>query len=137
MWYTIEVAAQNCTDVRSGFVYIGWMKNCSVWDFGSKLFGRLSHYETHCWPMKFVAAHMCGSSNALTRIVSPVCKALMDRRGRSRMLIHDVSEGNVLEILAEFGIKKDMLPVEMGGSVRLTQAEWIANRRAVEMEEIH
>lgn len=53
------------------------------------------------------------------------------------MLIHDVSEGNVLEILAEFGIKKDMLPVEMGGSVRLTQAEWIANRRAVEMEEIH
>jgi hypothetical protein len=31
---------------------------------------------------------------------------------------------------------KDMLPTQMGGTIELSQSEWIANRRAVELEEI-
>ena len=137
MWYVMECAAQECTDIRSGFVYIGNSKDASVWDFGAKVFARLSHFETKCWPIRFVAAHMCGSSSTLSRIISPVMKALMDRRGRSRMLIHAAQGDELFDVLAEFGILRHMLSVEMGGLVQLDQAEWIAHRRAVEMEEIH
>jgi len=133
----MEVASQECTDVGSGFVYIGWNKDTAVWDFGAKVYSRLSHFETKCWPIRFVAAHMCGASNALSRIVAPVLKALMDRRGRSRMVIHEVPDSEVIEVLSGYGIMRDMLPTEMGGTIQLSQAVWISNRHAVEMEEIH
>lgn len=136
MWYTAEVASQECRDVGSGFVYIGWTKDCSVWDFGAKVYGRLSHYETCCWPIRFVAAHMCGTQNAVSRIMSPVLKALMDRRGRSRMLLHSVTEKETVEVLSPYGIKRHMIPVHMGGTVCLCQKEWLAGRRAAEMEEL-
>lgn len=136
MWYTIEVAAQQCTDVRSGFVYIGWNKDSSLYDISNKVFGRIAQYEKTCWPMKFVAAHICGSSSLVFRIIMPIINALTDRRGRSRMVIHDVPDDELLEALAGYGINPSILPKSMGGSVVLDQAEWIANRHAVELEEI-
>jgi hypothetical protein len=70
------------------------------------------------------------------QILKPVLYALMDKRARSRSLYHDVPESEILDVLSGYGILKDMLPVEMGGTVQLDQSEWIANRRAVELEEI-
>jgi hypothetical protein len=60
----------------------------------------------------------------------------MDKRIRSRTLFHDVPESQIVDILSSYGILKEMLPTEMGGTVRLNQAEWMASRRAAEREEI-
>lgn len=71
------------------------------------------------------------------RILKPIVYALADKRARSRAVIHDVSESETLgKNLASFGILKDMLPTEMGGSLKLDLPEWMENRRAVELEEI-
>lgn len=137
LWYTIDTpVASECSDLYSGFVYIGWNKDSTLWDIGDKVYSRLSHFEKTCWPVKFVGAHIGGSSSIVFRLIKPILNALTDRRGRSRMVIHDTSGNELLADLAEYGILKHMLPREMGGSVELNQAEWIANRRAVEMEEI-
>jgi hypothetical protein len=48
----------------------------------------------------------------------------------------DVPDSQLLGILSDYGILKEMLPTKMGGTVQLNQAEWIANRRAAEPEVI-
>jgi len=60
----------------------------------------------------------------------------MDTRGRSRIAVHDVPENENAEALSDYGIEKHMLPTEMGGSFEFNPSEWIANRRAAEMEEL-
>ena len=62
--------------------------------------------------------------------------AFADKRFRARTIAHDVSENEILDVLSKYGIQKEMLPTEMGGSIELNRSEWIANRWAVEMEEI-
>lgn len=136
VWYTIEAAAQDCTDISSGYVYIASNKGATIWDIGDKIFGRISHYEKTCWPIKFIGAHVVGSSSIAFRIIKPIIRALTDRRGRSRMVIHDVPDSELLDALSGYGIHESILPTELGGSVVLNPAEWIESRRAVEMEEI-
>lgn len=60
----------------------------------------------------------------------------MNKETRQRFLMHDARPNGILRVLSEFGITKDMLPTEMGGDIQLDQSEWIANRFAIEMEEL-
>jgi hypothetical protein len=60
----------------------------------------------------------------------------MDKHARSRRLFHDVPESQLLDVLSDYGILKEMLPIERGGTVRLNQSEWIAHRRAAELKDI-
>jgi hypothetical protein len=60
----------------------------------------------------------------------------MGKEARSRNNIHDLPPEQVANALSSFGISKEMLPTQMGGSIELNLSEWIAKRRAVEMEEI-
>ena len=50
--------------------------------------------------------------------------------------MHDASPSEIIGVLSKYGITKDMLPCEMGGTIQNHQLEWIANRRAIELEEI-
>ena len=58
--------------------------------------------------------------------------------GPAHCLIHDVPENEILGALSEYGISKEILPTMMGGGVDLDVwlPTWIAQRRALEMEEI-
>lgn len=82
--------------------------------------------------------HNCCANKFLRRVVQPVMKATLDKVGRARTVIHDVPESEILDVLAEYGILKDMLPTPMGGTIHLDTwlPVWIAQRRAIEMEEI-
>jgi hypothetical protein len=71
----------------------------------------------------------------VVNIGKPMIYALMDKDTRSRTLFHAVPESQILDVLSGYGILKDMLPTKMGGTVRFDQAEWIANRRAAELQE--
>jgi len=62
--------------------------------------------------------------------------ALTNKQVRSRVVFHDVPESDIVDSVAEYGILRDMLPTLMGGTVELNMSEWIANRRAIEMEEL-
>ena len=80
--------------------------------------------------------HICCAPVLLVRLLKPIMKALMDKDARARLIFHDCPESGILDALSEYGIEKHMLPTEMGGLVQLDQTEWIAHRRAIEMEEI-
>lgn len=79
---------------------------------------------------------MCCPSGVVCRVLAPLVAAMKDKSTRARTLFHDVPEKDIVEVLSAYGIEKEMLPTEMGGTVGFSQEEWVANRRAVEMEEI-
>jgi hypothetical protein len=136
IWYVIEVLAQTNTDIRSGVVAIVWDKDFTIWDYDDRLNERMAYFDMKCWPVKLIATHICCPPWFMVKIVKPILYALINKHARSRIMFHDIPESQVLDVLADYGILKDMLPTEMGGTARLDQAEWIASRRAVDLGEI-
>lgn len=109
------------------------------WDYDRYVVSKLIHYIHNALPIKAMPTHACcpgGCPLVLRRVVKPILLSLMSRTQRSRRLIHEGSESEVLQVLSSYGLDKSMLPTEMGGTVKLNLSEWIANRRAIEMEEI-
>lgn len=72
----------------------------------------------------------------IRRFVLPIIRALAGPWMRAREIVHNVPESEITNALSEYGIEKEMLPTEMGGTVELNVSEWIAQRRALEMEEL-
>jgi hypothetical protein len=107
-----------------------------MWDYDRTFASKWSHYKQHAWPIKAMPTHVCCADLALWRFVKPISWALLDRKTRSTVVLHDVPESEILEALSRYGIEKAMLPTLTGGTVELNLEEWIANRRAVEMEEL-
>lgn len=136
IWYNIEVASKENTDISSGYVCVVWDKGSSVMDFDHQLYQKLMHYEMTAWPVKLIATHICSSPSLIFRMVKPILLALTDKRTRTRTNFHNLSGEGLLEALSSYGIMKDMLPVEMGGPIEVNMLEWIAQRRATELEEL-
>jgi hypothetical protein len=73
----------------------------------------------------------------ILRFAKPIIHSFVSKEFRTRTLSHNaVDERDVLQVLWSYGLQEEMLPTQMGGSIVLDQEEWIANRRAAELEEI-
>jgi len=135
-WYLIEVLARENNDVASGYIDIVWDKYSSLYDF-DRLFGEsVPRFERTAWPIRVTAHHICCSSAFVVTIMKPIYFAMTDKRNRSRTLFHTVPESKIVDTLSNYGILGSMLPTEMGGTLEFSQSDWIAQRRALEMEEI-
>lgn len=130
-WYAIEVASQEKNDI----VTVVWDKESTVWEYDHKLYQKFAYFESSCWPCKFECFHVCCTPKLIARVVFPIFSALQSEQSRTRTIWHDVPESDILSALSAYGITKDMLPTEFGGTIQLNPSEWIAQRRALEMEE--
>jgi hypothetical protein len=128
--------AQGNTDVQRGYVAIVRAKDMTLWDYDQKVYDRSIDFDKNCWPVKRIAVHICCSPWIGVKIVWPILFFLSDKYSRSRMLRHDVPESQLLDVLSDYGILREVLPTEMGGTLLFDQAEWIASRRAAELGEI-
>lgn len=94
-------------------------------------------------------SHLCEHGTANHVVNMPLCARFMlmlvltlaffdcdGQEFRARTLAHDVPDTEILQVLANYGISKAILPSEMGGSLTGHQLEWMANRWAAELEEI-
>jgi len=136
MWYVAEVAAEANTDAGSGVVEVAWDRDTTIFDYDPTIYDRLLTYLHLYWPVKTVASHVCCSPRITRRLVHPILHALLTPWSRSRTDMHNVPESEIINVLSRYGILKEMLPTEMGGTLELNSAEWIAQRRAAEMEEL-
>lgn len=114
IWYTIEVAAQQNTNIDRGFVGIVLGSKTTFKDYDPAIFNRLAHFHKKCFPVKFVARHICCTSSLILRVICPVLKALMDKEARARTVFHNVPDSEVAESLSSYGLTKDVLPLELG-----------------------
>lgn len=129
------MTAEKTTDIGSDCVLIGWDKTSTIFDFPRAAYDRFIEFEKTCLPVRFAAVHSCCPTATMT-VMRPIILALTDKRARARTIVHNVPESKILDALISYGISKEMVPTELGGSIVLNQREWMENRRAVEMEEI-
>lgn len=129
------MASRENNDIASGYVNIVWDKHSTLFDFDRHVYASISRFEKSSWPINVISHHICCSPRFIATMMKPIFFAVTDKRTRSRTLFHDVPENQIIETLWAYGIQENMLPTEMGGSLVLRQSEWIAKRRAIEMEE--
>lgn len=135
VWYVIEAVTRENTHRECGTVSVVWGEGLTIWDY-DKAYDRLSELLLTSFPMKMLASHICCMPRIVSRVVSPVVNALLNKELRTRLLVHTAPSSEILQALSMYGIERHMLPVEMGGTIEFDQVEWIENRRALEMEEI-
>lgn len=128
----MEVAASECTDKHNGVIDVVWLKGSSIFDYEPAIYDRMLEYCQKYWPIRAIGAHSCCPSGILLQFIVPILNDIADRWFRSRSIIHAVPEDQIVDALSAYGIRRDMLPTEM----ELNTDEWIAHRRAVEMEKI-
>lgn len=133
IWYLTEVAVQ---EGSCGYVCIGWDHKSTIFDFHRSVFFRMILFYRTCWPVRPMPVHSCCSPSIYRRICKPIVNAVLTKEGRARWWIHDAPPEKIVEALSSYGITRDMLPTQMGGAVQLNLSEWLANRRAIEMEEL-
>jgi hypothetical protein len=109
-------------------------KYTTIFDIDAILNRQTTYFYLFCWPVKAMGTHVVSSPKILVRLLKPIFLALISKDERSRLKFHDIPDCEVVETLAGYGILQHMLPKEMGGSVDLNQQEWIAHRRAIELE---
>ena len=131
----MEVAAQQeaSTDLsrHSSAVQILSFKNMSISDYDPNIYDRLHYFETSCWPIRNCSFHVCCCSPEGAIALKPILFCAMDTASRARMIFHtEESEGELLSALAEYGIEKEMLPKDIGGTLEVDQKEWIAKRES-------
>jgi hypothetical protein len=136
MWCVTEVLSQANKNIASGVVMIVCDKDFKIWRYDGKLCERMTYFDMNCWPVKIVARHVFVAPWFVVNVIKPIRFALIDKETRSRIKIHDVPESQILDTLSGYGIRKEALPTDMGGSITLEQAEWIADHRALELDEI-
>jgi len=136
IWYVIEVTSLANDEIRSGFVQLVWFKNTNIFDYDAKVYDQMNYLERSAWPIRRCCCHVCCPDSYTLRILKPIVFATKDKEARARTLIHTVPMSKILSVLSDYGIERDMLPTDMGGSLKFDQYLWIENRRAVELEEI-
>lgn len=97
---------------------------------------RMMFYLRSVFPISEYPTHVCSCPRMIKTVIKPIVLALLGKEGRSRTIEHDASQEEILNQLSLYGIEKSMLPTQMGGTVQLNLAEWVASRRATEMEEL-
>lgn len=133
-WYVAEVAAQ--INNSNGIVNIVWFKDATIWDY-DRVFDKWAYFMSSCWPIKLIANHLVRAPTMILRFAKPIIHSFVSKEFRTRTLSHNaVTERDILHVLWSYGLQEEMLPTQMGGSIVLDQEEWIANRRAAELEEI-
>ena len=130
------MASRHNKDIDCGVVKLVWDKNSTVWEYDHWLYKHVLEFEASCWPCRFDCYHVCCTPKFIARVVVPILSALQSKRRRARSVWHDVPEHEILSALAEYGVTDDMLPTEFGGSIQLNPSEWLAQQRAIEMEEL-
>ena len=128
----MEMASTRYDDVSSGYIAIAWLHNGTLWDYDHHAYSHIPQYQDSCFPIQKVAAHDCCPPSLALKLMKPIISALLTKRTRLRTVQHCVPKGEIFGSLSEYGILGHMLPTDMGGSVRLDQAEWMTDRRAVE-----
>lgn len=124
------------TDISSGIVILAWHPTSTIWSFDRKAYDHMVRFEQTCWPIQCISHHICCPTSVVMRVIKPIVFAFMDARTRTRSVVHDVPENEIANALLEYGIRKEMLPTGMGGTVEIDMMKWTADRRATEMEEL-
>lgn len=96
--------------------------NTTIWKYDRRLDQFAIDLEEEFLPMEVTAVHVCSVQGYLWRLLKPVVLACFSRRTRERLRLHLSSDGDIADILHEYGIERSALPSIMGGEIDVDEA---------------
>ena len=133
-WYVTEVAIRQDSEYN-GLVRFACGQDASLCNIDQDVISPIQSYKKDCWPIKVMADHTICCSQECLDFLLPASRYSKGKEGRLRSVVHDVPVGELFEVLGGYGISKDMLPKEVGGSIEFSIDDWIAARRNAELKE--
>jgi CRAL/TRIO domain len=128
MWYMIHAALEVESTQRYGLVTLAFPRNAKFSQSDRHLDNMIIDSLKGYLPVRLSAIHICHPPSFL-RIIFPIIKMFLGERLRKRVRVHGGSIPYVLNLLADFGLSKEMLPVEIGGDKVLDQEKWLQLRK--------
>lgn len=129
MWYMFE-ATLEYPEARRGVVLLAWSKNLTLWNIDRKLTLAMFELENEVFPLKLRAIHSCRPPSVLLHFFKPIVLAILGKRFRPRWLVHMEEGSELANVLQGFGIDKDTLSSEMGGTLNFNHNIWLNERQA-------
>jgi len=131
LWYLLHVANENPSDRRCGIVLLLCPKNAGRNRFDPSSHRESMHLAQDCSSNITRAFHLCHPA-PMYHLYSFVHKHQLGPSLRKRLKVHSGSTESVLDSLSKFGLKREGLPSEMGGDLKLDPVRWLWERMARE-----
>lgn len=129
LWYVMHAALEDEETQKKGFVIIADPRNAKISQTDTKMDKLNIESIRGCIPARVAAMHLCHMPIFFS-IIFPVIKVFLGARLRQRIRLHSGSVEHVLKRLEVFGLTRDKLPEQLGGTYNLDHEKWLADRRA-------
>lgn len=123
-----EVALRH-KNASKGVVHLVSTKGASLSSFDWKILSTMPRVEQTAFPIAICASHSCFVPKWITRVLAPALLAVFDTESRSRMVLHDVPDDELVEDLRSFGFPRDAIPEEFGGEYAFDQSFWLSKQK--------
>ena len=131
IWYTIHAALENIDAQKHGIVVLMTLGPLKLSQTNHKFEKMMIESIQGILPVRLAAVHLCRPPSII-KLIWPIVRMFMTKRTRKRVLFHFGSFDSVSKSLATFGLKKELLPTEIGGEYKHDHAQWLEERRKLE-----
>eukprot|EP01083_Nonionella_stella_P097002 272704_1 len=128
-WYILHAALEIESSQQKGIVFIVYLRHACVRHFDRSLVKLLANSIKGVLPVRVSAIHMFHAPY-LFEVLFDVVSMLLGERLTKRMKMYSGEDEAIQDKLQDFGILPSRLPVELGGTLKLEQDQWIAERES-------
>ena len=137
-FYIFSVICESPQAQSRGWVFVISIRGCQPFQHFSRAHTRGIQAILACFPTHIAVIHavMDHHHEIMTRMMVPMVKFMYGRDWRQRFILHSGHDRKVLQELAEYGLYKDGLHREIGGTLEDDIFDdWLRERRVIEEEE--
>ena len=130
LWYHMHVALEESEDTQKhGIIMLMYPHNAQLSQFDREL-GKMNMGSMQgILPLRMSAIHIIQPPKFF-KVILVFARLIMSKRTMKRMLFHFGSQQQVLEKLASYGLEKNVLPTEVGGTLEIDVVKWAEGRRS-------
>jgi CRAL/TRIO domain len=129
VWYFIHASLELDERVqKNGMIFLAWPHHARFPQLDRALAKIVLGSIQGALPVRLSAFHLC-QPPSFFKLIFPITKLFLTDRTKKRLKVHVGSTSEVAAKLASFGLSKDDLPEQIGGTVKLDVEKWLKERR--------
>jgi CRAL/TRIO domain len=131
IWYFIHASLQLDERVQKhGMIFLAWPHHAKFSQFDRAMAKLVLGSIQGTLPVRLSAFHLC-QPPSFFKLIFPIVKLFLTNRTKQRLKVHFASTADeIAATLASFGLSRDDLPEQIGGTVNLDVEKWLKQRRS-------
>lgn len=130
VWYFIHASLELDENAQKyGMIFLGWLHHAKLQQFDRGMATIVFGSIQGALPTRLSAMHLC-QPPSFFKLIFPIIKLFMTDRTKKRIKAHFGSTVEIAAKLESFGLSKDDIPEEIGGTIKLDVGNWLKQRQA-------